>query len=162
MRSKLLLLHLHFQYTQSFTLFIHTMPGAHGQARNAMPRAGRSIRNALYSQGRASKPSLEDKIAAYERMQETLGPRIKWYTQKVHLTWCSGFETKLELREKKREAAIAARAAERDIILETVATYVRQGLQQFPDPPLSILGLWAAELKVPRHLVCVVASSLAP
>ncbi|KAI0740777.1 hypothetical protein C8Q76DRAFT_689523 [Earliella scabrosa] len=118
---------------------------ARGNTKHVMPAEGKSLRNLLYGPGMPFPPSDEDKVTVYNAIKAELKGAVEWYSVKKHRTWCSSRES------EQRKLVRAYR--------RSVFEFVQAGLAVHPDPPYSMLVLWAQATRVSVLVVAQIVAT---
>ncbi|KAI0629645.1 hypothetical protein C8Q77DRAFT_1273853 [Trametes polyzona] len=109
--------------------------------RHGLSKEAKAIRNALYA-GRDAYhlPTLPEKEAVHRAILDLFDPHTdhSWYNAHRHLSWCSSKETQLKSK-------LAKGAGYNTSLYEDLRTK----LAHTPDPPMSLICTWAAELGIP-------------
>ena len=115
-------------------------------------------------------PSDEDKITIYNLIKAELKGAVEWYSVKKHRTWCSSRESEQRklVRACRRSVFGASLHFFRFVLrlpwltgvgARTHAEFVQAGLAVHPDPPYSMLVLWAQATRVSVLVVAQIVAT---
>ncbi|RPD66768.1 hypothetical protein L226DRAFT_608064 [Lentinus tigrinus ALCF2SS1-7] len=128
------------------------------KTRNVMPQKGRKLREELYHGGRV--PSFMEKVKVYKEIHINV-TGIAWYDLKTHLNWTYGREKALGITKDHAGHSQPEVEQAQDTQVRVIYEAIAIKMAPLPDPPLSVLAAWAAQLQVPYPLVCEIAATIA-